>query len=157
MEGQDSLKVLLLVDGSDESIKVATYAREFAQAHSEQFPVLITILCIRPFPVLIYFTGVQARLPIAALGPISAQRLLIECEETTLEPIKRVFDSTEYIAETKFKFGFLARVARYEMKESQYHLVITGDYGCRTFAAFHFGGISKEIIRWASCPVLIVK
>jgi nucleotide-binding universal stress UspA family protein len=91
------------------------------------------------------------------MHPAIPEKLLVECRDKVLEPIKRLFTPMESITEIRFEFGFLPEIACHEMMEREYDLVIAGDYRCHTFLALRFHSISREIVRCASCPVLIVK
>ena len=153
-----SLRILLLLDGSAKSVEVATYARAFAQAHSGEASVVVDALCVYPRPAFIHYAGYYWRgqhLP--NIGLDVSYDLLDEHSRIAVAAIEKAFEGVDFTVKVEYAFGYLPRIARARMEAGLHDLVILGDYRYRWLGKFAAGWMTRDIVSAASCPVLIVK
>lgn len=141
--------ILLPTDFSE----CASHALSFATSLARVFKAsIICVHVVEPVVPTVGYTGITEPLPIADISEQledSATRELpkiAECEECTGLDIEEIIAHGDAAAE-------IVRVA----KERNVDLIVISSHGRTGLGRILFGSTAEEIVRHATCPVLVVK
>jgi nucleotide-binding universal stress UspA family protein len=133
-------RILVGVDGSDNSLRAARKAAEVAFLHGAQ----ITLLNVIQPAESAYYTGMPTtELAERAKGEDKLYRAKVACEEAGLSPELRVMLGNP--AETIL-----------DLSEKGYDLVVVGTRGIGALARFIMGSVSMRVVQFSKTPVLVV-
>jgi nucleotide-binding universal stress UspA family protein len=133
-------RILVGVDGSDNSIRAAQKAAEMASVfHSD----IVLLYVIQPGESA-YYTGMltteRAEL---AKGKEKLNRARLTCEEAGLKP------------ELKVMLGNPAEVIL-DLSDEGYDLIVVGTRGIGALARFLMGSVSTRVVQLSKAPVMVV-
>ncbi|KUO51202.1 MAG: hypothetical protein APF76_17080 [Desulfitibacter sp. BRH_c19] len=141
------MKILLAVDGSENSQRAAEKALEFAN----QLPVKITVIS-----VLTDFIP-----SILELSKKKYYENLVESHkrhnEDILDRYKNFFKENNVEAEVLSRFGPPVEEICKEAEKGQYSFLIIGSRGLSNLKKTVMGSVSYNIVHCASIPVMVVK
>jgi nucleotide-binding universal stress UspA family protein len=141
--------ILLPTDFSECASCALSYATSLAREFKAS---IICVHVIEPVVPTVGYTGITEPLPIADISDQledSATRELpkvAECEECAGLDIEEVIVHGDAAAE-------IVRVA----KEREVDLIVIASHGRTGLGRILFGSTAEEVVRHASCPVLVVK
>jgi nucleotide-binding universal stress UspA family protein len=141
--------ILLPTDFSECASCALSYATSLAREFKAS---IICVHVIEPVVPTVGYTGITEPLPIADISDQledSATRELpkvAECEECAGLEIEEVIVHGDAAAE-------IVRVA----KEREIDLIVIASHGRTGLGRMLFGSTAEEVVRHASCPVLVVK
>jgi len=141
--------ILLPTDFSECASCALSYATSLAREFKAS---IICVHVIEPVVPTVGYTGITEPLPIADISDQledSATRELpkvAECEECAGLDIEEVIVHGDAAAE-------IVRVA----KEREVDLIVIASHGRTGLGRMLFGSTAEEVVRHASCPVLVVK
>jgi nucleotide-binding universal stress UspA family protein len=146
-------KVLVAVDGSENSIRALDFALDLA----EKYGAAITILNVSSSPVM----GAVPLEPtsISGEGMIAFAKDLTKIHEETLN--KAVAHAREIkpnvTVSSKIRDGDPALEIVAEAREGGFDVVVVGHRGLSRMREVFLGNISEKVAHLASCSVIIVK
>ncbi|HEX8845845.1 MAG TPA: universal stress protein [Pyrinomonadaceae bacterium] len=141
--------ILLPTDFSE----CASHALSYATSLAREFKAsIICVHVVEPVVPTVGYTGITEPLPIADISEQledSATRELpkiAECEECSGLEVEEIIAHGDAAAE-------IVRVA----KEHDVDLIVISSHGRTGLGRILFGSTAEEIVRHATCPVLVVK
>ena len=141
-------RILIAVDGSSHSTKVAKAAIEHAAAYK-----------VRPELHLAY-----VHLPIPTLGglikPIGheeLQRYYREEGEDALRAAKKLFDRAKLACELHIIVGPVAETLAREAKKLKCDMIIMGTHGMGAVSGMLLGSVAGKTVHLARCPVMLIR
>jgi nucleotide-binding universal stress UspA family protein len=133
-------RILVGVDGSDNSLRAAQTAAETAALFRSD----ITLLCVLQPAESAYFTGMPTTEESEkAKGEEKLYRARTVCEEAGLKPTLKVM------------LGNPA-AAILDLAEDGYDLVVVGTRGISGLSRFLMGSVSTRVVQFAKVPVMVV-
>ena len=135
-------KILIPIDGSENSLKALRKAREIADLTQGK----LTILHVTPIPTN-YLTGYEVRTPSPNLEPGKAM----------LKAIKNKFRDFKGEIETIQLIGDASNEIIKIAEKDDYDLVVMGSRGLGTFSRAILGSVSNKVVNHIKKSVLIVK
>jgi nucleotide-binding universal stress UspA family protein len=133
-------RILVGVDGSDNSLRAVQKAAEIASLHRAE----ITLLHVIQPAESGYYTGMPTTdLAERAKGEDKLYRAKIACEEAGLLP------------ELKVMLGNPAE-SILDLSEKGYDLIVVGTRGIGALARFIMGSVSMRVVQFSKTPVLVV-
>jgi nucleotide-binding universal stress UspA family protein len=142
------MKILLAVDGSEQSYEAARALTGLAPAEE------LTVLTVVTVPGLSYPT----------LGAGLAKDLSMQVEQAMREEAEKILDQTVSIlpphpgpVTKKLELGAPAEVILHLAKEKDCDLIVLGARGVGQFHEQMFGSVSHRVMTHAHCSTLIVK
>lgn len=141
-------RVLIAVDGSPHSAKVAKAAIQHAAA-CEQPPELHLVYVHLPIPTL---GGV-----IKPVGHEALQRYYREEGEDALRGAKRLFDRAGLACATHILVGPVAQSLAREAKKLKCDMIVMGTHGMGAVSGMVLGSVAAKTVHLARCPVMLVR
>ncbi|MFA9423607.1 MAG: universal stress protein [Sedimentibacter sp.] len=142
-------KILVPLDGSDVSLKVAIKATEVAKSLGCELTFMTVAL--NPIPSKIHeyeqFWDIELNAMLDVIKKIEDQTLDDVIEKLDLSDIK--FDKKSCLGETSVEI-------LKEAKEGNYDLIVMGRRGHSNIKRFFLGSITQKVISDSPCPVLVV-
>jgi nucleotide-binding universal stress UspA family protein len=133
-------RILVGVDGSDNSLRAAQIAAETAALFRSD----IALLCVLQPAESAYYTGMPTTEESEkAKGEEKLYRARTVCEEAGLKP------------DLKVMLGNPA-VAILDLAEDGYDLVVVGTRGISGLSRFLMGSVSTRVVQFAKVPVMVV-
>jgi nucleotide-binding universal stress UspA family protein len=133
-------RILVAVDGSENSLRAVKKAAEVAGLHGAQ----ITLLHVIQPADSGYYTGMPTTdLAERAKGEDKLYRAKVACEDAGLAP------------ELKVTLGNPAE-SILDLSEQGYDLVVVGTRGIGALARFIMGSVSMRVVQFSKIPVLVV-
>ncbi|MEW6540620.1 MAG: universal stress protein [Bacillota bacterium] len=138
-------KILVPTDGSDNAMKAANLAVDFARGVQ---PVEVEIINV--YPVITVN-------PEGFFSAESYQEMLDREAEKITATTLALFENADLKAQVVYRGGDAgAEIARYAEEEG-FDLIIMGTRGAGAFSAWVVGSVAQKVVSRASCPVLLVK
>ncbi len=138
-------KILVPVDGSDNSLKTLDYAAELASAFGSK----ITLF------------NVIAPLPSTVQRYVQVNNLVDEVKafgRGVLEDAKqKISEKYNLDIETDLIYGDPANEICSKAKKEQFELIVIGSRGLNEITSIIMGSVSRRVARHAVCPVLVVR
>jgi nucleotide-binding universal stress UspA family protein len=141
-------KILIAVDGSSHSAKVAKAAIRQAAA-CRQAPELHLIYVHLPVPTL---GGL-----IKPVGHEALQRYYREEGEDALRGAKKLFDRAELKCSLHIMVGPIAESLVGEAKKLKCDLIIMGTHGMGAVSGMLLGSVATKTVHLAHCPVMLIR
>ncbi len=141
-------RILIAVDGSPHSTKVAKAAIRQAAAY-KQPPELHLIYVHLPVPTL---GGL-----IKPVGHEALQRYYREEGEDALRGAKRLFDRAELACATHIMVGPIAQSLASEAKKLKCDMIVMGTHGMGAVSGMLLGSVAAKTVHLAHCPVVLVR
>ncbi len=141
-------KILIAVDGSSHSAKVAKAAIRQAAA-CRQTPELHLIYVHLPVPTL---GGL-----IRPVGHEALQRYYREEGEDALRGAKKLFDRAKLKCSLHIMVGPIAESLVGEAKKLKCDLIIMGTHGMGAVSGMLLGSIATKTVHLAHCPVMLIR
>jgi len=144
------MKVLLAVDGSENSMRAAKQALELAGLNPS---VQVTALYVGPscydlFPE----PGICAWIQQKELDKEIETRA-----QAALDKVKEMFQQAGFSLETAVERGDIGRAICRLAEEGKFDLVVLGSRGYGELANIFIGSVSHKVLHLCRCPVMIVK
>jgi nucleotide-binding universal stress UspA family protein len=156
-------KVLFVTDGSERSQKTLNYLCQFPLPHATQIQVM-HVMPPLPSPDLITRTWPMGTEAIPPLPPVTLTEEFEkwEAEETQqgqklLEQTVDTLKSAGINATSLLKRGDAATEIIDYVKLDQIDLIITGSRGVSQIQGWLLGSVSRKLIHYAGCSILLVK
>ena len=146
-------KIMVGVDGSEESIKAAEYAVSIAKMYDVEL-IAINILT-SDIGYLYSSPGVES-------PPLTVKEIILLAEDESklwFDKIKEKANKKEIQIKTEFiiaKRSVLSTILEY-VKEQKIDLIVVGTRGRSGIKKMLLGSIASGLVTYASCPVLVVK
>lgn len=141
-------KILIAVDGSSHSAKVAKAAIKLAVAY-RQAPELHLIYVHLPIPTM---GGL-----IKPVGHEALQRYYREEGEDALRVAKKLLDRTKLGCTTHIMVGPIAESIAGEAKKLKCDLIVMGTHGMGAVSGMLLGSVASKTVHLARCPVVLVR
>ncbi len=141
-------KILIAVDGSSHSAKVAKAAIRQAAA-CRQAPELHLIYVHLPVPTL---GGL-----IRPVGHEALQRYYREEGEDALRGAKRLFDRAKLKCNLHIMVGPIAESLVGEARKLKCDLIIMGTHGMGAVSGMLLGSVATKTVHLAHCPVMLIR
>jgi len=142
-------KILVPIDGSEESIKAAHMAKAIADKFNSRVTLLYVLM-----PVSLVATAAPGEEKLLAAIPDLLDFRRKEGEKLLNESLKifGLIETTPKILE-----GHPARTIINYAKEEGFDIIIMGSRGLSRIAGFFLGSVSDAVVHHAHCPVLLVR
>ena len=141
-------RILVAVDGSSHSAKVAKAAIQQASAY-RQPPELHLAYVHLPVPTM---GGL-----IKPIGHEALQRYYREEGEDALRSAKKLFDRAKLACTMHIMVGPVAESLTNEAKKLKCDLIIMGTHGMGAMSGMLLGSVATRTVHLARCPVLLVR
>lgn len=141
-------KILIAVDGSSHSAKVAKAAITHALAY-KQAPELHLIYVHLPIPTM---GGL-----LKPVGHEALQRYYREEGEDALRAAKKLLDRAKLACTTHIMVGPIAESIAGEAKKLKCDLIIMGTHGMGAVSGMLLGSVAAKTAHLARCPVVLVR
>ena len=141
-------RILVAVDGSAQSTKVAKVAIQHATAYKRR-PELHLIYVHLPVPTL---GGL-----IKPVGHERLQRYYREEGEDALRRAKSVFERAKLSCKTHILVGPIAESLVAEAKKLKCDLIVMGTHGMGAVTGMLLGSVAARTVHLAPCPVVLVR
>ncbi len=141
-------RILVAVDGSSHSAKVAKAAIQQASAY-RQPPELHLAYVHLPVPTM---GGL-----IKPIGHEALQRYYREEGEDALRSAKKLFDRAKLACTMHIMVGPVAESLTNEAKKLKCDLIIMGTHGMGAMSGMLLGSVATKTVHLARCPVLLVR
>lgn len=141
-------KILVAVDGSAHSTKVAKAAIQQATAYKRR-PELHLVYVHLPVPTL---GGL-----IKPIGHDRLQRYYREEGEDALRRAKNLFDRAKLPCRTHILVGPIAESLASEAKKLKCDLIVMGTHGMGAVSGMLLGSVAAKTVHLAGCPVVLVR
>jgi nucleotide-binding universal stress UspA family protein len=141
-------RILIAVDGSSHSAKVARAAIRQAAAYKQK-PELHLVYVHLPLPTL---GGV-----IKPIGHEALQRYYREEGEDALRRAKTMFDRAALPCTTHILVGPIAKSLASEAKKLKCDMIIMGTHGVGAMSALMLGSVAAKTVHLAPCPVMLIR
>jgi len=141
-------KILIAVDGSSHSAKVAKAAIRQAAA-CKQAPELHLIYVHLPVPTL---GGL-----IRPVGHEALQRYYREEGEDALRSAKKLLDRAKLKCKLHIMVGPIAESLASEAKKLKCDLLIMGTHGMGAMSGMLLGSVATKTVHLAHCPVMLIR
>lgn len=141
-------KILIAVDGSSHSVKVAKAAIRQAAAYRRR-PELHLAYVHLPVPTLGGF--------IRPIGHEALQRYYRDEGEDALRGAKKLFDRAKLPCTTHILVGPIAQSLAAEAKKLKCGMIIMGTHGMGAVSGMLLGSVAAKTAHLASCPVLLIR
>ena len=141
-------RILIAVDGSSHSIKVARAAiRQVAAC--KRPPELHLVYVHLPLPTL---GGLMK-----PVGHEALQRYYREEGEDALRRAKTLFDRAKLDCTTHILVGPIAKSLANEAKKLKCDMIIMGTHGIGAMSGMLLGSVAAKTVHLARCPVLLIR
>jgi len=141
-------RILVAVDGSSHSTKVAKVAIEHASAYKLP-PELHLAYVHLPLPTL---GGL-----IKPVGHEALQRYYREEGEDALRKAKKLFDAAKLSCSLHIMVGPVAETLAREAKKLKCDMIVMGTHGMGAVSGMLLGSVATKTVHLARCPVLLVR
>jgi len=147
--GRHKIEMILVVaDGSEQSVKAARYAAELARSIQPR----ITVVHVVPAPVVPQDVG-----QLGAEGELDAEKAAWESAEAVLDGASQPFDEVGMAVERIIRRGDVASEVLSLAREEEFDLiVVAGREGGRAKKAVG-ASATDAVVRAAPCPVLVYR
>jgi nucleotide-binding universal stress UspA family protein len=145
-------KILLAIDGSEESKKAEDYAVELAKAMNGS----ITAINVVEISSAIASAGSDVFYP-QALGDAMALDIMKENSESLLNEFKEKQKNKGIEITTISAMGHVWNEVIEESERGNYSLIVLGSKGLSGITRMLIGSVAENVARHSKCPVLIVK
>jgi len=141
------MKVLLAVDGSENSLRAAGYAANLAELIQD---CKITIIHVDSLISMVKTRGVNL--------PVDFNDLFDPAVKKGLDKIKKIFSDRKIPYDTKVleDYDIAEAICEYA-KFYNYDLIIMGSRGLGGIKGLIMGSVSNKVLHLAPCPVTIVR
>lgn len=140
--------ILIAVDGSSHSVKVAKAAIRLAAAYKQR-PKLHLIYVHPPVPTL---GGL-----IKPISHESLQRYYREEGEDAVRGAKKLFDRAKLACTTHVLVGPTAESLASEAKKLKCDLIVMGTHGMGAVSGMLLGSVAAKTVHLAPCPVVLIR
>lgn len=141
-------RILIAVDGSSHSIKVARAAIRQAGTY-KQPPELHLVYVHLPVPTL---GGI-----IKPIGHEALQRYYREEGEDALRRTKALFDRAKLPCATHILVGPIAQSLANEARKLKCDMIVMGTHGIGSVSGMLLGSVAAKTVHLARCPVLLIR
>ncbi len=141
-------RILIAVDGSSHSARVAKAAIRLAAAYTQP-PELHLIYVHLPVPTL---GGL-----IKPVGHEALQRYYREEGEDAVRGAKKLFDRARLACATHIMVGPVAQSLAREAKKLKCDMIVMGTHGMGAVSGMLLGSVAAKTVHLARCPVLLVR
>ncbi|MBE0620934.1 MAG: universal stress protein [Burkholderiales bacterium] len=142
------IRILVAVDGSSHSAKVAKAAIRQAAAYKQR-PELHLIYVHLPVPTL---GGL-----IKPIGHERLQRYYREEGEDALRRAKMLFDRAKLACSTHIMVGPIAESLASEARKLKCDMIVMGTHGMGSVSGMLLGSVAAKTVHLARCPVVLVR
>ena len=141
-------RILVAVDGSSHSTKVAKAVIEQASAYKQQ-PDLHLAYVHLPVPTL---GGL-----IKPVGHEALQRYYLEEGEDALRAAKKLFDRAKLPCQLHVMVGPVAETLAAEAKKLKCDMIVMGTHGMGAMSGLLLGSVATKTVHLARCPVMLIR
>lgn len=135
-------KILLAADGSEHSVKAATYAKELTRKYQTVVEVAYVV------------NGEDAKADVINKNdPFEIEK----AREERLDLVREQFRESGFQANLHILHGDPGTVLLEFLEENDFDCVILGSRGLSKLQTFLLGSVSNKVAKEASCSVLIIK
>ena len=157
-------KILVAVDGSENSVKALDFALEMC----EKYTATLTIVNVSEQPAIASTTTISHAIGVIPqdITTMSPQNMLLyskEIEKTHQEILKKALEHAQKVKpnipiSTKLRIGEASSEIVTEAKESKSDVIVMGHKGIgKVKEILGLGGSSEKVAHLAHCPVIIVR
>lgn len=141
-------KVLFPTDLSEGSLAVFPYAAEFARMRGGKVTVLYLADLVE--------AGINQPLPLVSIQEL--EKSVLESAREHIDEVKSVFEreEVEYEAVT-FPCDSVSDAIKNYARKYGSEVIVMGTHGRTGFTRLLCGSVAEEVVRGATCPVLIVR
>jgi len=147
-------KILVAVDGSEQSFKAAEYAIEIGKKYSVQLTALTVLDISKPKHLSSYFIT----------APTYAMRELEEERKEAQQWLDKVAnivsekgnDNIQFKSQIEKSMSVEGTIVDYAEQEN-IDLIVVGTKGRSAFTKLLLGSVASKVVTYAHCPVLVVK
>jgi nucleotide-binding universal stress UspA family protein len=147
-------KILVAVDGSEQSFKAAEYAIEIGKKYSAQLTALTVLDISKPKHLSSYFIT----------APTYAMRELEEERKEAQQWLDKVAnivsekgnDNIQFKSQIEKSMSVEGTIVDYAEQEN-IDLIVVGTKGRSGFTKLLLGSVASKVVTYAHCPVLVVK
>jgi nucleotide-binding universal stress UspA family protein len=135
-------KILIGYDGSEQSEKAVDAAIAIAQCHDA------------------YVLAMAVARPPEPPTSVELEAALDDAREHFEEGLKKVVERAQeqgVTIETAFAVGHPGEQLIHRAEQEQFDLIVVGRRGTSLFKKMVLGSVSERVLRYAHCPVLLVK
>jgi len=141
-------RILVAVDGSSHSAKVAKAAIEQVSAYREPTELHLAYVHL-PIPTM---GGL-----IKPIGHEALQRYYREEGEDALRGAKKLFDRAKLACTLHIMVGPIAESLTSEAKKLKCDLIIMGTHGMGAISGLLLGSVATRTVHLARCPVMLIR
>jgi len=141
------VKILLPVDGSENSLRAARYVLNMAQKHPSLEITLLTAAC--DFND-VYFTE-------AYVDTQDANRRCLDAAKKDLARVKKLFDEAGVPVETEILAGDPGNIIVSYAQEKGVDKVVMGSRGLNPLMGMVLGSVAYKVLHGVKVPVTIIK
>jgi nucleotide-binding universal stress UspA family protein len=141
-------RILVAVDGSSHSVRVARAAIRHVSAYKEP-PELHLVYIHLPVPTM---GGL-----IKPIGHKALQSYYREEGEDALRGAKKLFDRAQLACTTHIVVGPVAESLTNEAKKLKCDLIIMGTHGMGALSGMLLGSVATKTVHLARCPVVLIR
>ncbi len=148
-------KVLMLADGSDNSVKALREAAKLLEASKPK----VTLLTVMEEPLMPSFWSDGMMAPEMMIpAPSGLSEDLLKVGEEILRRGQEILEKKGLSAEGKVAFGHPATEILHEARHGDYDLIVLGGKGrSDSLSDFLIGSVSSRVTAHAPCSVLIIR
>lgn len=139
-------KILIPIDGSDNSMKAVLQARDLGSCTKADITIMFVVNDFKSHPY--------------AIDRNHLERLradIVDQSNKIVEEAKKSFDDYPHTVDTKVRSGIVEVEILEEAQSGGYDLIIMGSRGLGRFAKTMLGSISQKVLNNSKISVLIVK
>lgn len=142
-------KIIVPTDGSALALEAARYARSMA----EKFESGIVLVHV----IQNYYTLPAFSMPDTVTIPVSVLQDLEASGKMVLEKTKELFDGFTGQVDTRLEYGPPGKLLIDIALEEHASLIVMGRRGISGVTGLLLGSVSRHVLHYSPCPVLIIK
>ena len=142
-------KILIPTDGSDTALLAAKYARALAEKFDSEVAIVHVIQN--------YYTLPAFSMPDTVTIPASVMQDLESNGQLILEKTKEIFSGLAGKVSARLEYGPPGKAVIDIVEEEKFSLIVMGHRGLSGVSEMLLGSVSRHVLHYASCPILIIK
>lgn len=139
-------KILVAVDGSDNSKRALSEAKRYAKMADAE----LTIITVLDHPLALYYPQVKAT-------KTDEKEIRKKAGEVILKEAVNFFDDFDGEVHTSLRNGYPASEILEEAESGNFDLIIMGSRGLSGFSRTFLGSVSNKVLNYSRSDVLIIR
>ena len=140
------MKILLAVDGSDHSDRVARHVVRLVQGCSDYQVILLNVQAPVDAPELL------SHMPVAEVEAMQETR-----GGDAMAASRAVLEKAGVACVPEVALGPVAESIARHAREASCDMIVMGSHGAGSFTSAMMGSVAADVVRLAHCPVTVVK